>query len=205
MTAVKASAATDGPEPGHRQPAPGDLAVVQAFVNTNDIEQADDQLRAPRALRAWLADRDVPGADRPISRAPWRRAIAVREGLRALAAANNGLPVDTEAIRGLETATAQLGLIPRLGVGSRWRLEPRADGIDGFLERVVAITLSAMADGSWARVKACQSDSCRWLFYDHSRNRSSTWCTMALCGARAKARAYRARKRPPAREKKEPR
>ena len=187
--------AADPPEPGHREPAPGDLALVQGFVNTNDIESADDEFRGPQELHAWLMRRAASTADQQVGDSEWRRAIAVREGLRALAAANNDLPVDTEAVRSLGAATRELGLVPRLDVGSEWRLEPRATGVDGFLERVLAITVAAMADGRWDRVKACQADSCRWVFYDHSRNRSSTWCTMAICGARAKARAYRVRKR----------
>ena len=52
----------------------------------------------------------------------------------------------------------------------------------------------AMADGSWSRVKSCRNDTCRWLFYDHSRNRSGTWCTMAICGSRMKSRACPDRK-----------
>ncbi len=59
----------------------------------------------------------------------------------------------------------------------------------------MAIVVRAMADGSWSRIKACRNDTCRWLFYDQSRNRSGTWCTMAICGSRMKARAYRARQR----------
>ena len=189
------SGGRDDTEPGDRAPAPGELALVQAFVNTNDIEGARDQLRGPAELQAWLSRRRVPGADHAVRDAEWRRAIAVREGLRALAAVNNDAPIDAEAVRRLDAATAELGLVARIDVDSRWRLEPRATGVDGFLERVLAITVSAMADGTWERVKSCQADSCRWLFYDHSRNRSSTWCTMAVCGARAKARAYRARRR----------
>jgi predicted RNA-binding Zn ribbon-like protein len=50
-----------------------------------------------------------------------------------------------------------------------------------------------MSDGTWARVKACRAEDCRWAFYDFSRNRSGTWCDMAVCGNRAKVRAYRAR------------
>ncbi|HEV2869799.1 MAG TPA: CGNR zinc finger domain-containing protein, partial [Actinomycetota bacterium] len=33
-------------------------------------------------------------------------------------------------------------------------------------------------------------------FYDHSTNRSGTWCTMSVCGNRRKARAYRRRHQP---------
>jgi hypothetical protein len=60
------------------------------------------------------------------------------------------------------------------------------------LDRVVAIALGAMIDGSWGRLKACRN--CRWSFYDKSPNRSGTWCSMQLCGNRRKTRAYRRRK-----------
>jgi predicted RNA-binding Zn ribbon-like protein len=42
--------------------------------------------------------------------------------------------------------------------------------------------------------KPCRNHPCRWLFYDHSTNRSGTWCTMAVCGNRLKARADRRRR-----------
>jgi predicted RNA-binding Zn ribbon-like protein len=48
-------------------------------------------------------------------------------------------------------------------------------------------------DGTWPKLKACRSDTCRWAFVDHARNRSRQWCSMSLCGNRAKARAFRAR------------
>jgi predicted RNA-binding Zn ribbon-like protein len=48
-----------------------------------------------------------------------------------------------------------------------------------------------MLDGSWSRLKACRQ--CGWAFYDYSRNRSGSWCSMQLCGNRTKTRAYRRR------------
>ena len=45
-----------------------------------------------------------------------------------------------------------------------------------------------MRDGTFARLKACREHTCEWAFYDHSRNRSATWCSMEVCGNRAKAR-----------------
>jgi len=60
----------------------------------------------------------------------------------------------------------------------------------------VGIVYTAMADGTWSRLKACRRDVCRWLFYDRSRNRSAVWCRMAVCGNRTKTKAYRARKAP---------
>ncbi|MBK1784250.1 CGNR zinc finger domain-containing protein [Prauserella sp. ASG 168] len=47
--------------------------------------------------------------------------------------------------------------------------------------------------GDWPRVKICPADDCRWAFYDESRNRSRTWCSMKVCGNRQKARAFRER------------
>ena len=68
-----------------------------------------------------------------------------------------------------------------------------ADGVDGALGRLLAIVAAAQADGTWERLKACPWDTCRWAFYDHSRNRSGVWCSMAVCGNRAKVQAFRAR------------
>ncbi|MEP6468748.1 MAG: CGNR zinc finger domain-containing protein [Chloroflexota bacterium] len=61
--------------------------------------------------------------------------------------------------------------------------------------RVTCQRALVVACSSWSRVKACRNDTCRWLFYDHSRNRSGTWCAMAICGSRMKSRAYRSRRR----------
>jgi len=72
-------------------------------------------------------------------------------------------------------------------------LEPCAEGPDGALAALLAPVAEAMSDGTWARVKACRADGCRWAFYDFSRNRSGTWCEMAVCGNREKVRAYRER------------
>jgi predicted RNA-binding Zn ribbon-like protein len=50
-----------------------------------------------------------------------------------------------------------------------------------------------MSDGSWSRLKCCRNHDCRWSFYDYSKNRSATWCSMQICGNRTKTRAYRQR------------
>ena len=43
-----------------------------------------------------------------------------------------------------------------------------------------------------ARLHACASGTCRWLFLDTSKNRTRRWCDMKTCGNRAKARRYQA-------------
>jgi predicted RNA-binding Zn ribbon-like protein len=126
--------------------------------------------------------------------AAWRRAIDIREGLRAMGQANNGEPLDRRQLAAMNHAAAEIPVL--MGVDATdWRLRPAAGGVDGFLGGILATLARAMADGSWSRVKSCRNDACRWLFFDHSRNRSGTWCSMAICGSRMKSRAYRSRQK----------
>ena len=72
----------------------------------------------------------------------------------------------------------------------------RVGFVDGELvfesrDPVLTAVAEAMADGSWSRLKACRSDTCQFAFIDTARNRSRTWCDMAVCGNRAKARRFR--------------
>jgi predicted RNA-binding Zn ribbon-like protein len=45
----------------------------------------------------------------------------------------------------------------------------------------------------FADVKACEGHSCTLVFADHTRSRSRKWCSMAICGNRAKQAAHRNR------------
>ncbi len=170
-----------------------ELDLLLAFVNTNDLEAERDQLATPAQLTAWVQAHGGGGAT--ASADTHRRALALREGLRALGRQNNDEAAEPERLAALAEATAALPLTASLAMGSHWELRPEATGLDAFLGGLVVTVLRAMADGSWSRVKACQNDTCRWLFMDVSRNRSRQWCTMAICGSRMKARAYRARQR----------
>ncbi len=67
--------------------------------------------------------------------------------------------------------------------------------VDAGLARLLAVDVLAQADGTWPRLKACPGEGCRWALYDRTRSRTRTWCAAAKCGARMRARAYRARAR----------
>ncbi|HEX5579378.1 MAG TPA: CGNR zinc finger domain-containing protein [Candidatus Limnocylindria bacterium] len=183
------------PQPGDREPAPNvPLHLLQDFVNTNDVEGGEDELASPDLLRDWLAERGLMSRSDDVSELAWRRAIDIREGLRALGKVNNGEPLDADQLAAMNHAAADVPVV--VGVDpADWRLRPAEPGADGFLGAILATLAHAMADGSWSRVKSCRNDTCRWLFYDHSRNRSGTWCTMAICGSRMKSRAYRSRQK----------
>ncbi len=172
--------------------APGDLELVRSFVNTLELESGEDELSDPPALQAWLEEHGLPCDGVPAS-ADLHAARRLREAMRSLLVENAALSAGEEAAATLSDAADRARLAVRFDPGGGARLEPVAAGTAGALGRLVAIAAAAMADGTWSRLKACHADDCRWAFYDHARNRSRRWCSMAVCGNRTKARSYRHR------------
>jgi predicted RNA-binding Zn ribbon-like protein len=181
------------PQPGGRDPAPGSLALVQDFVNTVDREHGPDLLDEPGGLLEWLRLRGL-GGDPHVSTTDLGRARELREALRALLLANHGTAAPAGAAQILERAAERAGLSVRLPPQGA-ALVPVSRGVDGALGTVVAAAVVAMWDGTWRRLKACPGPNCQWAFYDRSTNVSATWCSMSICGGRAKASAYYRRTR----------
>ena len=153
--------------------APEPLRQVQLLLNSVDLEHERDW------VSDWLAERGLAGEE--------ERARSLREALRALVLANNGVPLGESALETFNEAARRVSL--RVDSGGELSVEADGDALD----HVVAVALGAMLDGSWGRLKACRN--CRWSFYDKSPNRSGAWCSMQLCGNRHKTRAYRKRRR----------
>jgi predicted RNA-binding Zn ribbon-like protein len=175
---------------------PEGLETLRDFVNTLDREEGTDEVATPSALAAWLVDRGLlPVSESALSEADHARAMELREALRRMALANNGEPPSAAAAAIVERHAREALLEARFPPEGGWRFEPRASGMAGSLGRVVAILVEAMAAGDWSRLKACSADNCQWLFYDASKNHSGHWCSMRVCGNRAKARQFRARRR----------
>jgi len=154
-------------------PAPEPLRRVQLFVNSADRENGHEW------LPAWLEEHNVPVS-------ATARATELREALRRLLHVNNVGGAAPEAIRVVDQA-ARTSVVVELhesGVA--------LSGKDA-LGQVTAVALTAMLDGTWPRLKVCRN--CEWAFYDNSKNRAGSWCSMQLCGNRKKTRAYRARRR----------
>ena len=177
------------------QPAPGDLAIVERFINTADLDTGADALGDPEQLTAWLREAGLAEPVDSFDEAGRERVVAVREALRSLLLANHGEPADPGAIAVLDRAARDARVVVTFGADGSARLAPAGGGVDGVVASLLGIVASAQAEGTWSRLKACPADACGWAFYDRSRNRSRTWCTMSVCGNRAKARSYRARQR----------
>ena len=75
-------------------------------------------------------------------------------------------------------------------VGDDGRTELRAHdpgGVNGAVATLLGILHEAQLTGTWVRLKGCRR--CGYVFYDRSKNRAATWCSMSICGNRAKNQA----------------
>src|SRR5438874_9432468 len=176
-----------------RESARGELGLVQAFVNSVDLQPEVEELKDPNTLRDWLVARGLMDSAEPVDESDLKNAIAVREAMRGVIGGNSGLRIYPVVLATLNQAAAASRLRMRFAPDGRPRLEPEASGAVGAIGRLVAALYSAMQDEEWERLKLCGSGTCRWAFYDRSRNQSSRWCNMASCGNREKARRFRSK------------
>jgi predicted RNA-binding Zn ribbon-like protein len=180
-------------EMADRETATGVVGLVQAYVNTVDVQDGPEQLSGPNTLNAWLVAHELMASGQTVTEADLKHAIAVREAIRGMIGANSGGRVYPLDIATLNEAATASRLRTRFGADGRARLEPEAGGVAGAMGRMVAALFAAMGDQDWSRLKLCGSQTCRWALYDRSRNHSSRWCTMATCGNRQKAKRFRER------------
>jgi predicted RNA-binding Zn ribbon-like protein len=184
-----------GFQPGGRAAAPAPLDLVQDFVNTEIPDWARDDISTPALLAGWLRQRDLLDEGEDVSADGFVAARELRSALRELALLNTlGEGPDELLRRRFDAALAAATLRAELDPAGRLRPVPARGGEWRGLGAIAAVVLVAQADGSWRRLKACRKDHCGWLFYDRSRNLSSSWCSMSICGNRTKTAAYRRRK-----------
>ena len=173
--------------------APGGLGLVQAFVNSVELPDGPDELGDPPGAATWIRQHGVAVTDVPP--ADHRRLIEVREALRDLLEAHTGNNVPGEPRVRLQKLLGKAALSPVVDAFGPGLVPVRASGVDGFLGQISAAIVEAGYRGTWERLKVCRSDTCRFAFYDTSKNTRAHWCSMRTCGTREKARSYRARKK----------
>lgn len=128
------------------------------------------------------------------ARAVLKRAVDLREVLfrifREIAAARRpDRRDDDEFSAGLAEALSRLRLKPA-GLGYAWDWDVADDRLDRMLLPVARAAAELLTSESLGRLRACPGAGCGWLFLDTSRNRSRRWCSMEICGNRAKARRH---------------
>ncbi|MGW2116172.1 CGNR zinc finger domain-containing protein [Streptomyces zhihengii] len=172
---------------------PSAAALVEAFANTVDVEEASDEIATAQALAAWLHDRGLRDTPDPLPDTAHRAYLALRAGIRERLGAHVGDTPD-EAL--LTAADAVLAEHP-VRVTADGRLTP-APGLPAAREPLARLAIAwseLTTTGDAARLKRCAEHTCGWVFWDVSKNRSRRWCSMKVCGNRSKSRAYAARTR----------
>jgi predicted RNA-binding Zn ribbon-like protein len=172
--------------------APGRLELVRLFENTVDLPNGPDELDLPERAAAWCRRHGLP----PVSnRRQLERLREFREAVRDLLFANNG-EGDTqtawERLRPFARA-ARLGVTVDRDRG----LSLKATGLHpaSTIASILAVVYDALVAGTWTRLRACRKSTCRFAYYDHTKNGSRSWCSMATCGNQAKAHRRRVRER----------
>ncbi|TDT24423.1 CGNR zinc finger protein [Streptomyces sp. BK208] len=163
-----------------RSPAPGGLALVETLVNTVDLETGADSLDTEEGrARLGLTEGEVPAARE------------LRESLRATLLAHAGHRPH-RAVTPLGELLAAVPLVVTVDpADGSAALAPARGG--SLPARVAAAVAEALVAGTWSRFKACEASDCHWAYYDRSPAGRGRWCSMQVCGARAKMRRYRAK------------
>jgi predicted RNA-binding Zn ribbon-like protein len=131
------------------------------------------------------------------------QARALREWFRSFVRKHMGRPLAPKALRELEPLNRLLGrdeafsqiLRHRHNGGDRLELQVvrRWRSPESLLLPIGEALAKFVCEEDFADVKACEGQSCTLLFADHSRRRARRWCSMAICGNRAKQTAHRNR------------
>ena len=136
------------------------------------------------------------------------RARALREWFRGFVLSHKGRPLTAKALNQLEPLIRVLerdegygAIVPRRAgrdkppAGSGFELRRlRRWGTPGTLLLPIAEALAHLVcSEDFSLVKVCEGKVCTFLFLDRTNGRARRWCSMTVCGNRAKQAAHRAR------------
>jgi predicted RNA-binding Zn ribbon-like protein len=173
---------------GDPRPLVGEPLALD-LVNTEwvDADGPRDLLGDPAGLSVWLRStaRDA------------RADAATLAALREARAAIRGVverPADPEARAALNAVLARGAWAERLGPRGPERAAAPADECWALAWEAAAGLIELLRDEP-ERVRRCSGHDCLLTFYDTSRSGRRLWCSMAVCGNRAKARRHYERSR----------
>lgn len=129
-----------------------------------------------------------------------RRAVGLREALyrtfAGLAAGRSPLAADLAILNGsLPHALVRLRVVAG-DDGFSWAWGGDREALDRLLWPMARDAAVFLTSADLSRLRACGNPRCRWVFHDATRSGTRRWCSMAVCGNRAKLHRYRHRQRP---------
>ena len=133
------------------------------------------------------------------------RARALREWFRGFVEAYRGKPLPPTALRKLEPLNRLLARDEEFGQivvrdgkqgarsGLQWDVQRRWRSAEVLLIPVAKAMADLVCSEDFSDIKACEGQGCTLFFLDKTRGRARRWCSMAVCGNRAKQAAHRKR------------
>jgi predicted RNA-binding Zn ribbon-like protein len=131
------------------------------------------------------------------------QARSLREWFRGFVRQHKGRPLSAETLRELEPLNRLLerdegfGRIVTHNHGSATGLELRMmrrwRSPESLLLPIGEALAKFVCEEDFSYVKACEGPACTLMFADHTRGHARRWCSMAICGNRAKQAAHRHR------------
>jgi len=149
------------------------LEELKARAMPGELDEVADQARA---LREWFRGFVRKHMGRPLTPRslqqldPLNRLLERDEAFSRIARHRNGDGVHLELV-----------------VMRRWR------SAESLLLPIAEALAKFVCEEDFADVKACEGHACTLVFADHTRRRARRWCSMAICGNRAKQAAHRGR------------
>jgi len=190
-------------------------ALALDFLNSiaTPADTAIDWIADGEGYLSWLdqarlVSRDVLREMR--TRAPGEldrvadQARSLREWFRGFVCQHKGCPLTAKALAELEPLNrllerdesfSRIAARPGKQVPFELQTVRRWRKPDALLLPVGEVLARLVCTEDFSNVKACEGRACTLLFADHTRGNARRWCSMAICGNRAKQTAYRNRLR----------
>jgi predicted RNA-binding Zn ribbon-like protein len=135
------------------------------------------------------------------------QARAMREWFRAFVSKHMGKPLQADALKELAPLNRILARDEEFGqivardrkmdggarTGLVRRMQRRWHSPDSLLIPIARSMADLICTDDFTHIKACEGHTCTLVFIDRTRGHARRWCSMAVCGNRAKAQAHRDR------------
>jgi predicted RNA-binding Zn ribbon-like protein len=152
----------------------------------------------PDTVLAEMRERAMPGELDSVA----AQARGLREWFRGFVQSRKGRPLAADALQELQPLNRMLErdegfaqVVARDGGGLGLRSLRRWRSPDSLLLPIAEAMARVVCEEDFTLVKACEGPACTLMFVDHTRGHARRWCSMAICGNRAKQAAHRHRQK----------
>jgi predicted RNA-binding Zn ribbon-like protein len=152
--------------------------AAAARIRESDSDALDEVARKARQFRKWLRGFVTTHMGKPL-----RATAAAVAPLNELLARDNSFPRVEAAGRDADDGSCLL-----LRRVQRWENQ------EELLNPIAGAAADLICNQDFRLIRSCESSACMLLFLDRTKAHARRWCSMAVCGNRAKAAAHRAKR-----------